>query len=238
MRSKTKCSSTLRGGFHAARLGAIVNCNCGPFSVAVNKSHALDFSLAIAPVRRNLSDPKMDAELEKLVESGKLTSKAAQQLDKLKPGTFCLHKSWGFGRVAEWNLLLNQIVIDFAGKKGHSMQLQYAAENLTLIPLDHFLARKKTDLASIKKLAREDPAALMRNILESLNGEATPDQIGEWLIGDVFILTDHDLDMRTRLKIEARMWEKIGEQKIDILIEKPDALSRFGRIVMPSAIPL
>ena len=55
---------------------------------------------------------------------------------------------------------------------------------------------------------------------------------------DILILTDHDLDMRTRLKIEARMWEKIGEQKIDILIEKPDALSRFGRIVMPSAIPL
>ena len=66
----------------------------------------------------------MDAELEKLVESGKLTAnQAAQKLEKLKPGTFCLHKSWGFGRVAEWNLLLNQIVIDFAGKKAHPMQL-------------------------------------------------------------------------------------------------------------------
>src|SRR5438477_2728577 len=44
----------------------------------------------------------MDAELEKLVEAGKLTSKAAEKLDALKPGTFCLHKSWGFGRIAEW----------------------------------------------------------------------------------------------------------------------------------------
>ncbi len=69
----------------------------------------------------------MDAELEKLVEAGKLPSKAAEKLDMLKPGTFCLHKSWGFGRVAEWNLLLNQVVIDFTGKKGHPMQLQYAA---------------------------------------------------------------------------------------------------------------
>ena len=76
----------------------------------------------------------MDAELEKLIESGKLSSKAAEKLDHLKPGTFCLHKSWGFGRVAEWNLLLNQIVIDFAGKKAHPMQLQYAADNLTAIP--------------------------------------------------------------------------------------------------------
>ena len=128
----------------------------------------------------------MDAELQKLVESGKLTSKAAEQLDKLKPGTFCLHKSWGFGRVSEWNLLLNQIIIDFAGKKAHPMQLQYAAENLAAIPPEHFLARKASDLAAIKKLAKEDPAAIIRNILESAGGNATVPQIAEWLIGDVF----------------------------------------------------
>src|SRR6266508_6285152 len=102
----------------------------------------------------------MDTELEKLVEAGKLTSKAAEQLEKLKPGAFCLHKSWGFGRVREWNLLLNQIVIDFASKKSHPMQVQYAAENLTPLPPEHFLARKATDLVSIKKLASEEPVAL------------------------------------------------------------------------------
>jgi transcription elongation factor GreA len=128
----------------------------------------------------------MDVELEKLVESGKLTSKAAEQLEKLKPGTFCLHKSWGFGRVHEWNLLLNQIVIDFASKKSHPMQVQYAAENLTPLPPEHFLARKATDLAFIKNLARENPVALLRNILESLDGKATTQQIADWLIGDVF----------------------------------------------------
>src|SRR2546430_15269297 len=128
----------------------------------------------------------MDVELQKLVEAGKLTSRAAEQLEKLKPGTFCLHKSWGFGRVREWNLLLNQIVIDFASKKSHLMQTQYAAENVTPLVPEHFLARKATDLASIKNLARENPAALVRNILESLDGKATTQQIGEWLIGDVF----------------------------------------------------
>ena len=128
----------------------------------------------------------MDAELEKLVEAGKLSSKAAGQLEKLKPGTFCLHKSWGFGRVREWNLLLNQVVIDFTSKKSHPMQAEYAAENLIPLAPEHFLARKATDPASIKNLAREDPVALVQNILESLGGKATAQQIGEWLIGDVF----------------------------------------------------
>jgi transcription elongation GreA/GreB family factor len=128
----------------------------------------------------------MDAELEKLVEAGKLTTKSAGQLEKLKPGTFCLHKSWGFGRVREWNLLLNQIVIDFATKKSHPMQAQYAAENLTPLAHEHFLVRKTTDIASIKNLTKENPVALVQNILESLDGKASAQQIGEWLIGDIF----------------------------------------------------
>ena len=132
----------------------------------------------------------MDAEIEKLVESGKLTSKAAETLEQLKPGTFCLHKSWGFGRVADWNLLLNQILIDFTGKKGHAMQLQYAAENLEVIPPEHFLGKKASDLAGTRKLAKDDPVAVVRNILDSLNGKATAQQISDWMVPDVFTEAD------------------------------------------------
>lgn len=128
----------------------------------------------------------MDAELEKLVEAGKLTSQGGEKLAQLKPGTFCLHKSWGFGRVAEWNLLLNQIAIDFAGKKGHAMQLQYAADNLTPLAPEHFLSRKATDLAGVKRLIKSDPAAVVRSILESVGGSATVQQISEMLLGDIF----------------------------------------------------
>jgi transcription elongation GreA/GreB family factor len=128
----------------------------------------------------------MDAELEKLVEAGKLTARQADQLQELKPGTFCLHKSWGFGRVAEWNLLLNQVLIDFPAKKAHPMQLSYAAENLTVIPPAHFLAKKATDLSGVKELVKKDPIALMRNILESLGGSATVTQISQMMLGDIF----------------------------------------------------
>src|SRR5438046_1172800 len=127
----------------------------------------------------------MDTELEKLVEAGKLTPRAAQKLEKLKPGTFCLHKSWGFGRVADWNLLLNQILIDFEKKKAHPMQLHYAAENLTPIPAGHFLAQKANDLVALKNQLKEDPVAAVRNILESLGGKATQAQISGWLLGDI-----------------------------------------------------
>ncbi len=127
----------------------------------------------------------MDAALEKLVESGTLTPKAADQLEKLKPGTYCLQKSWGFGRVAEWNLLLNQILIDFQGKKGHPMQLSYAAENLTVIPPEHFLARKADDLKAVREQLKKDPSGIVRNVLESLGGSATLGQISQLMVGNL-----------------------------------------------------
>jgi len=128
----------------------------------------------------------MDAELEKLVEAGKLTARQADQLAALTPGTYCLHKSWGFGRVAEWNLLLNQVLIDFPGKKAHPMQLAYAAENVTALSAEHFLTRKATDLAGIKDMLKKDPAAVVRNILESLGGSGTVQQISQMMVGDLF----------------------------------------------------
>ncbi len=127
----------------------------------------------------------MDVELQKLVESGKLTAAGAAALEQLRPGAFCLHKSWGFGRVASWNLLLNQIVIDFDKKKAHPMQLQYASDFLTPIPPAHFLARKASDLPALKLELKENATAVVRNILESLGGKATLAQISSWL-EDVF----------------------------------------------------
>src|SRR5438132_2410125 len=175
---------------------------------------------------------RMDAELEKLVESGKLTSRAAEVLDTLRPGAFCLYKSWGFGRVAEWNLLLNQIVIDFTGKKGHSMQLQYAAENLAVIPPEHFLARKATDLMSIKQLAKQDPAGLIRNVLESFGGKATVQEISEWLVGDIFTEAEWKRWWESTKKVlKASGYFSVPVKKNEPVQLRTDAVSKADELI-------
>ena len=128
----------------------------------------------------------MDAEIQKAVDSGKLTTQAGHALEKLMPGSYCFHKSWGFGRVDSVNFLVSQLTIDFRTKKGHSMQLQYAAESLQTIPPDHILALKASDLAGLKARAKEDPIGVMRTILNSFGGKATQDQISQSLIPEVF----------------------------------------------------
>ncbi len=132
----------------------------------------------------------MQAEIEKAVQTGKLTPDAATTLEKLPAGTYCLHKSWGFGRVAELNFLLNQATIDFKTKKGHTMQLDYAAESLTPLPEDHILVRKVTEADTVKAMAKENPVDLVHSILENFGGKATQDQIEESLSGEIFNETE------------------------------------------------
>jgi transcription elongation GreA/GreB family factor len=128
----------------------------------------------------------MTDELNQAVESGRLDKKTADALARLTPGTFCLHKSWGFGRIAEWNLIAGQVFVDFAGRKAHPMQAGYAAGTLTPIPPDHILAKKATDPEAVRALAKSDPLALARQTIADLGGSATSDQIAAALQPEIF----------------------------------------------------
>jgi transcription elongation GreA/GreB family factor len=119
----------------------------------------------------------MNEELQKVVEAGKLTPEAAEKLDRLQPGAYCQHKSWGFGRIGEWNLLTGQVLIDFGAKKGHPMQLDYAAQTLTPIPAEAIRAQLAADPAALKARMSEDPAGVARDVLRDHGGRATVEQI-------------------------------------------------------------
>lgn len=129
----------------------------------------------------------MHPDLQTLVDAGSLPGAAARALDRLPSGTYVQHKSWGFGRVAAWNLPGNQVLVDFGPKKNHPMQLAYAAETLHPLSADHFLVRKVEDLPGIKRLAQENPGALVAMILaHAPNRRSTPAALLALLVPDVF----------------------------------------------------
>lgn len=127
----------------------------------------------------------MQEDIQKAIESGKITASAGRALALLKPGSFCFHKSWGFGQIESIDFLLNQATIDFKNKRAHTMQLQYAAESLQPVAADHVLAQKATNLAGVRKMAADDPVGLVRNILRDREGKASQDQIAQILVPDV-----------------------------------------------------
>lgn len=112
----------------------------------------------------------MNPDLEKHIANGKIEQAVAEKIDQLSPGAFCVHKSWGVGKIVEWSLPESRIIIDFEGKPGHGMALQFAASSLTPLEKDHFLSKRHSQLDKMKKLASDDPVALVRAALESAGG--------------------------------------------------------------------
>jgi transcription elongation GreA/GreB family factor len=114
-----------------------------------------------------------------------LSPALAEKLKKLAPGTYCLHRSWGFGKIKDWDSTHESLVIDFKSKAGHVMQFAYAAESLTPLAQDHVSVQKAEDSAGLKKKAAENPVAIVVDCIRSLGAQATADNIQNLLSPDV-----------------------------------------------------
>ena len=85
----------------------------------------------------------MHPDVAKLLETGRIKKPVAERLDQLAPGKFCLHKSWGAGKVISWDLTGRKLIIDFEQTPGHQvMDLQFAIQKTEPLPADDFRARK------------------------------------------------------------------------------------------------
>ena len=127
----------------------------------------------------------MHPDLEKLVQREKIDRATAQQLESLPPGTFCHHKSWGAGKIAEWDRLGVKVIVDFETKKGHELGMKFAAMSLTPIADDSFLARRFNSADELKDLANADPVGLVKLVLSGSGGRLSLDQLEEMLKGYV-----------------------------------------------------
>lgn len=123
-------------------------------------------------------------DLQSYVASGRLTQNQVQKLLSLN-GAHCIHRSWGFGKVVSFDLVLGQILIDFESKPAHPMQLAYAADSLTAIPNEHILAQKSLNLDGLKTKADSNPEEIIRLFATSFGEQATAERLENVLSGSV-----------------------------------------------------
>jgi len=127
----------------------------------------------------------MREEFEKLAVAGKIEGRQIEPLVQLTTSGFCMHRSWGFGRIKTVDTVFARFTIDFPGKPGHTMDLSFAADSLKPIAKDHILARKATDLDGLRQMAALNHLDLIKVVLNSFGGKATLDQIQQALVPDV-----------------------------------------------------
>ncbi|SKB04762.1 Transcription elongation factor, GreA/GreB family [Prosthecobacter debontii] len=119
----------------------------------------------------------MNSEVQNLVAAGKLTAADGEKLSKLEPGTYCLHKSWGVGKIAEWDLMGDKVILDFEDKAGHGLKISFAVTSLEILPADHLLARRHANLGELKSMAKENVTALIELALKSSGNSMSLDDL-------------------------------------------------------------
>ena len=119
---------------------------------------------------RSYCAQSMQEQVQTLVDAGRLDAKLGEKVSQLEPGVFCLHKSWGPGVIKEWDLFGDKMIIDFEGKPGHGMKLQFAANSLEALDNDHIFAKFVADPESTKQFAIDDPISFAFEVLSSFGG--------------------------------------------------------------------
>ena len=123
--------------------------------------------------------------MEQLVSAGKIQPKHVTPLVALVEAGYCQHKSWGFGKIKTVDGIAGRLVVDFPGKTGHTLDLEFAADSLKAIPKAHILARKHADLKGVQQMAALHHLDVVKMVVMSFGGRATVDQIQGVLVPDV-----------------------------------------------------
>ncbi|MFM2196708.1 MAG: hypothetical protein RLZZ505_140 [Verrucomicrobiota bacterium] len=133
----------------------------------------------------------MHPDVEKLVEAGKIPKPVGERLSQLAPGNFCLHKSFGAGKITAWDFGGKKITVDFERSSGQEMDLQFAMQKTEWIAPDDFRAVKIEQIEELRKLAKVDSVALVVHILQSHGGMITGEAIETLVSGTVIPEKDY-----------------------------------------------
>ncbi len=178
----------------------------------------------------------MKEEFEKMVTAGKLGRQHVEPLVQLSTQGYCMHRSWGCGKITTVDTVFARVTIDFQSKPGHTMDLAFAAESLKPIPSDHILARKTAELGALRQMAALHHLDLIKLVLKSFGGKAIVDQIQQVLVPD--IIAD---DWKKWWEVAKRELRKDGHfqvplKKSDPIIYQAEEVSLQNRLLSDFAV--
>ena len=92
---------------------------------------------------------------------------ARAKLEAMAQGNYCLHRSWGFGKIVDLDEAAAKIIIDFEddGKTGHAMGIAFCVDKLDVLKPNDILVRSRTEPEVVEAMIKKQPADLICEIL-------------------------------------------------------------------------
>ena len=111
--------------------------------------------------------------IDALIEKNPKLASHRAKLDTMVPGNYCLHHSWGFGKIVDYNAADDRLIIDFEdGKKGHAMAPAFCVDKLNILKPSDVLVRSRTEFEVIEEMIKKKPADLICEIIAANDDKA------------------------------------------------------------------
>ena len=95
------------------------------------------------------------------------------KLETMVPGNYCLHRSWGFGKIVDYDAADDRLVIDFEdGKQGHAMAPAFCVDKLDILLPNDILVRSRTEPEVVEEMVKKKPTDLICEIISTSENQA------------------------------------------------------------------
>ena len=122
--------------------------------------------------------------IDKIIESNPILKSNRRQLEAMKPGNYCMHRSWGLGCIKSYSFSINKLIIDFENnKKNHAMDPVFCVKKLDILSSDNLLVRQCKEPSVITNMVQKNPCDIIVNfLLTCQNNSAHASEIERTLI--------------------------------------------------------
>jgi transcription elongation factor GreA len=111
--------------------------------------------------------------IDALIEKNPKLVPHRAKLETMVPGNYCLHRSWGFGKIVDYNAADDRLIIDFEdGKEGHAMAPAFCVDKLEILKPNDILVRSRTEPELIDEMIKKRPADLICEIISASDDQA------------------------------------------------------------------
>ena len=111
--------------------------------------------------------------IDTLLEKNPKLAPLRSKFEAMIPGSYCLHRSWGFGKIVDYNESEDRLIIDFEeGKQGHAMAPAFCADKLDVLSEKDVLVKSRTEPDAINEIIKKKPADLIVLMLENADNQS------------------------------------------------------------------
>jgi len=90
-----------------------------------------------------------------------------EKLEAMKPGAYCVHRSWGMGVIRDYDERTQRLIIDFeeGNMRNHAMDPVFCVDKLDVLKPDNILVRQRKEPEMIEEMIKKNPTDLVVEIL-------------------------------------------------------------------------